>query len=123
MSGTRTALEFKRCGMCNQEWARREELLADPQVNFLGYQAGVRNLQPEYFLFAHSDCENTLAISPERLQDLAFATSPRIAAPRATARPAPRRFRYHLSPWSTRCENLLSRTLLRVITGWPKHSA
>jgi hypothetical protein len=109
--------------MCNQEWQRREELLADPQVNFLGYQAGVRNLQPEYFLFAHSDCVNTLAISPERLQDLALAPYPRKAAPPSTARHASRRLRYQLSPWSTRCENLLSRALLRVITRWPKHSA
>jgi hypothetical protein len=61
---------FKSCPTCSENWATRDEMVADPQVSFAGYQAFVRDGVLGLFLFNHLSCGTTMALSAKQFEDL-----------------------------------------------------
>ena len=51
---------FKQCSMCKDEWASRDDFLADPNILYLGYQIHFEDLEIGWLMFNHS-CGTTLA--------------------------------------------------------------
>ena len=65
-----TAAPFKRCPKCGQEWPTRDDLLADSQLSFAGYQAFIHDGVLGLFLFNHEPCATTLSISARHFADV-----------------------------------------------------
>lgn len=61
---------FKACTSCGVQWPTRDAFLAEPAVQFVGYQAFVQDAVLGLFLFNHEPCGTTLAISASRFEDL-----------------------------------------------------
>ena len=60
---------FKKCGNCNHGWLTRDDFLADPEVEVVGYQANFVALEKGLFLFNHS-CQKTLCLEVQVFADL-----------------------------------------------------
>ena len=63
---------FKKCPHCHHRWMTRDDLLSDPDVSLIGYQANLFNLKAGYFLFNHdaAACETSLAVRAKEFLDL-----------------------------------------------------
>lgn len=63
---------FLQCSCCDRAWPSRDEFLADPLLDVVGYQADFLRLVSGYFLFTHlaPGCGSTLALEVERFADL-----------------------------------------------------
>ncbi len=64
---------FKQCHTCGHLWETREDFLADPDIEAVGYQVFFENLEQGLFLFNHS-CRTTLSVEANRLLDLFSGT-------------------------------------------------
>lgn len=60
---------FKECPACKTIWETREDMLADPEVHIIGYQAHFADLTLGLFLFNHT-CNGTFAIAAEEFLDM-----------------------------------------------------
>ena len=61
---------FKICPSCGQQWSERQDVLDDPEVSFLGYQAFVRDGVLGLFMFNHLTCGTTMTVSARDFEDL-----------------------------------------------------
>ena len=61
---------FKRCSFCGREWDTRGAFLADPEIEFIGYQSFVDEGILGLFLFNHEPCHTTLTVSAKKFADL-----------------------------------------------------
>jgi hypothetical protein len=61
---------FKKCPMCSHVWHNRIELLNDPDVKLIGYQAHFVQLELGLFLFNHLICRGTFALQARNFTDL-----------------------------------------------------
>jgi len=61
---------LKKCPMCEFIWTTRAELLDDPEVELIGYQANFKHLETGLFLFNHLLCKGTFAIQAKEFSDL-----------------------------------------------------
>lgn len=62
---------YKRCTTCGKTWRDRNAFLADPSVEFLGFQPFFDEDRLGYFLFNHiTSCTTTLALAVEDFRDL-----------------------------------------------------
>ena len=118
-------MSFKRCGHCGNEWATRDDFLADPAVHLDGYQANFENLQAGLFLFTHriASCGTTMALRAEEFTDLhsgpIFAKSLRGApeCPKLCSRSR------SFEPCPLECECAFVRDVLQKVLNWPGRSA
>ena len=60
---------FKHCAICDSSWETREDFLADPELQLIGYQPHFKALTTGFLFFNHS-CKATLAIEVMLLRDL-----------------------------------------------------
>lgn len=63
---------FKLCPCCQRKWSDREEFLADPGLEVVGYQADLEFLEEGLFYFNHriSGCGSTIVIGVSCFLDL-----------------------------------------------------
>lgn len=60
---------FKQCTCCNSDWKTRDDFLADPGIELIGYQVSFDELLLGLLLFNHT-CGTTMAIPVNKLRDL-----------------------------------------------------
>lgn len=60
---------FKQCTCCDHGWKARADFLADPGIEFIGYQVSFDDLLLGLFLFNHT-CGTTIAIPVNKFRDL-----------------------------------------------------
>jgi hypothetical protein len=113
---------FKSCSACSGHWLTREDLIADPDITVVGYQAFVRDNVPGLFLFNHRPCGTTLAIPA-----MAFASlyDGPVYADRLDGSPDCPDYcltTSNLSPCPLQCECAYVREILQVVKEWPKGS-
>ena len=60
---------FKKCPLCEHIWENREDFLADPDLEIIGYQPTFDKIKDGLFLFNHV-CKTTLAIRVMKFDDL-----------------------------------------------------
>lgn len=110
---------FKQCPNCAQTWQNREEMLADPQVFIIGYQAHFQELEIGLFLFNHS-CGTTFSIEARRFIDLYNGP---VFKERKTGSPDCMGYclkRDCLQPCPAKCECAYVRELVQIVDRWPK---
>lgn len=61
---------YKECPVCGHMWCSRDELLEDPDIELVGYQASLRMLSEGLFLFNHLCKGATLALPAGDFSDL-----------------------------------------------------
>ena len=63
---------FKTCPHCHSRWMCRDDMLSDPSIELIGYQANTGDLRAGYFLFNHDtdECETSLAVKAKEFIDL-----------------------------------------------------
>lgn len=61
---------FKSCSSCSRVWQSREDFLADPAVELVGYQSFIQDEILGLFLFNHLACRTTLTVRAARFEDL-----------------------------------------------------
>ncbi|MFZ1984913.1 MAG: hypothetical protein WAU91_10900 [Desulfatitalea sp.] len=115
----RVGMPFKICPKCGTQWSTREELLSDPEVALVGYQANFKALKAGILLFNHI-CKTTLALYATGFQDLYAGP---VFAERATGGsdcPGHCLRECDLEPCPARCECAYVRHILQLIKAWPK---
>jgi hypothetical protein len=67
-----TAMNFRKCMQCGQEWASREAFLADPAVRLSGCQVDTDRPRGSAITFDHqaAGCGTTLAVPVTAFADL-----------------------------------------------------
>lgn len=63
---------FKKCTMCEKEWASRKEFLEDKKLQLNGYTADFEKLDFGLFYFTHTekDCGSTITLYASNFTDL-----------------------------------------------------
>ena len=64
------ASPFKRCKLCEADWATREDFLRDPQIEIIRYQAFLDAPSQGMYMFNHTPCGTTLAVKVAYFEDL-----------------------------------------------------
>ena len=110
---------FKTCAVCRKSWNNRDEFLADPNIDMIGYQVHFRDLHRGLFLFNHS-CHTSLAIPAEKFIDLYHGE---IVKGRKTGTDECPGYCLHedeLEACPAECECAYVRDIMQLIRGWPK---
>jgi len=112
---------FERCPSCNAAWFTREEFLADPGVELIGYRVSFTDLLTGLFLFQHR-CETLVTIPVGEFADL--YEGPMFHMPRAAIKECSGRClrMVDLRPCSVRCGCAFVREIIHLIDHWPKHA-
>jgi len=111
---------FKICSYCQHVWLNRNEMLADPDINLVGYQVNFENLELGLFLFNHEVCRTTIAVPANRFKDLYDGP---VFAERQTGTDQCQELCLHenqlvCSP--AQCECAYVREILHIVDHWPK---
>lgn len=117
-AGTETP-PFKACTSCTAVWPTREDFLADPGVELVGYQAHFEDLQAGLLLFNHT-CHTTMALEVGDFQDLYKGP---IFREHIRGQPDCPDFCVHqsnLRPCPAHCECAFVRAILQIIRNWKK---
>ncbi len=112
---------FKACPNCTVAWHRRNDLLADPDLELVGYQVNFESLAAGIFLFNHS-CLGTLAVPAEEFRDLYDGP---VFTRRATGGADCPGYCLHVDELRfcpAECECAYVREILRKIRNWPKRN-
>jgi hypothetical protein len=112
------ASPFKVCG-CGRAWQSREEFLADPELELVGYQVDLANNIGGLFLFNHT-CFDTIAMSVTSFTDL--ASGPLYSTSMRGTEECEKHclHRDDLDPCRALCECAHVREVMQVIRDWPK---
>jgi hypothetical protein len=105
--------------MCAHPWATRDDLLADPEVTLVGYQAFWEDLEMGLLMFNHT-CGTTLAVEVARFTDLYDGPTFSVRATGTKACPGLCLHRENLNRCPAQCECAYIRELLPKIRNWPK---
>ena len=112
-------MEFKQCPACGHKWPSRDDFLADPELELVGYQVNYKRLTAGIFLFNHV-CKGTLAIYAEEFTDL---YSGPLFSERLTDGPDCSGHCVHksnLKACPKQCECAFVREIIQKIKIWPK---
>lgn len=111
---------FKTCPMCRHKWCSRDQLLEDPQVVLVGYQASFKKLTEGFFLFNHACNNATFAVLASQFIDLYHG--PVFKKRMANSKSCPGHCLYEndIEPCPAQCECAFVREILQVIRKWPK---
>jgi hypothetical protein len=113
---------FKQCTCCGTVWRTREDLLADPGVELIGYQAHFIVLVEGLFLFNHS-CGTTFALDVAELVDLYAGPVFRRRLDGSADCLGYCIHRGELQPCPAECECAFVREIMQVVRRWPKRAA
>ncbi len=111
---------FKDCPHCGTRWPCRNQFLADPGLELVGYQVDFLDLRLGLLLFNHHPCGTTLAIRAESLEDLYDGP---VYTKRQTGSEACQGHclrRDDLDRCFVLCECAWVREILQIIRDWPK---
>lgn len=111
---------FKRCNCCLHLWPLRGDLLADPQVEIIGYQADFESLGHGLFLFNHLLCGTTMAIQTQTMIDLYHGPihQGQLANTPQCAGLCLKRENLQACPAACACAHF--REIIQIIKHWPK---
>jgi hypothetical protein len=113
------SLAFKACPSCGRVWGSREDFMADPEVELIGYQVDAASQDAGLFLFNHR-CEGTLAIPAAAFVDLVGKP---LHAPSLYGTKECEGHCLHchdIDPCRAFCECAYVRQALQVVRRWPK---
>ena len=110
---------FKKCPMCRHAWIDREDFLADPDVEIIGYQVSFDSVKEGLFLFNHH-CETTLAFKVLEFEDLYEGARSDIAAAGTDNCSGFCLNIKELRACSTQCKYAYARDIIKIILSWPK---
>ena len=73
---------FKVCPTCGHIWQSRNDFIMDGDVNIVGYQSNMTDIEKGVFLFNHNvdNCGSTIALHVKNFMDL--YTGPRFSEPK-----------------------------------------
>jgi len=116
---------FKTCSRCRHAWPERDDFVADPQVELIGYQFNATDLESGLFLFNHTapTCRTTLGIAAKVFSDLhqgPIFESRLFGGPEC---PAYCLRKDILDACPKACECRFVRDILQVVRNWPKRPA
>ncbi len=116
---------FKTCTMCEQTWMNRDRFLEDPEVEFIGYQANLAELEAGFFLFQHNrpGCETAMAVTVSDLSDLQQGP---VFSERKSGSSTCRGYckrRSDLSLCPVECECAYVQDIIQIIRQWQKRAA
>lgn len=74
---------FKACPTCGHIWQSRNDFIMDGDVNIVGYQSNISDIEKGMFLFNHNieNCGSTIALHVKSFMDL--YTGPTFPEPKA----------------------------------------
>lgn len=110
---------FKECTRCGFKWTSRDQFLADPGVELVGYQVNFVALLAGFFLFNHS-CGTTFSVYTEAFEDLYDGP---VFSERSTGSEKCPEHCIHeddLSQCPAQCECAFVREIIQRIKRWPK---
>jgi hypothetical protein len=112
---------FKECPMCGYAWCSRNEMLEDPDIELVGYQASFKILTEGLFLFNHQCQGATLAVPAGEFLDL--YNGPVFKERLTGTKACPGHCLYHddFEPCPAKCECAFVRKILQLIRKWPKN--
>ena len=113
------AQSFKMCSTCKAAWSKRDDFLADSEIELIGYQQNYRDLEAGYFLFNHS-CENTLAISVSEFVDLHDGPVFEESLDGTEECSGFCQREDNLEPCPRECECAFVRSIMQLLLHWPK---
>lgn len=110
---------FYTCSMCGHAWSDREDFLADPNLEMIGYQVNFKKLSAGALCFNHS-CHTTLGIWAEAFSDL--YQGPIFETRKTGTDECPGHCIHtdELDPCRAQCECAYVREIMRIIREWPK---
>jgi hypothetical protein len=108
---------YKQCSYCQQTWRQREDMVRDPEVELIGYQAYFDQPADGLFLFTHNaaGCRTTIAVRAGDFED--YAADSAAAIPSAGAVVCPGHCLHHdnLEPCGADCEMRWVREAMRLL--------
>lgn len=116
---------FKKCPLCEYEWADRDEFLTDPELRLIGYQANLDDLKLGLLYFNHErpDCGTTLAIEAASVIDLYDGPVFQTRKHGSSHCPGHCLYFADLEPCPAECECAAIREVLQIVRAWPKRPA
>ena len=111
---------FKCCPLCGHSWSERAQLLADPRVDLIGFQAFTEEPAQGMLLFNHLDCGTTMALGVDRFADLYRGP---VYSQRLTGSDVCPRHCFDekdLRPCPNDCAGAWVRDVLQIVREWPK---
>ena len=110
---------FKKCPLCNHLWQKREDFLADSDLEIIGYQVCFEGVKEGLFLFNHR-CNTTLALKVQAFDELYEGVRYDFAA---TGTDKCSGFCLHieeLNACNAKCKYAYVREIIQIIRKWPK---
>lgn len=110
---------YKKCPICKNIWATRNDFLDDPDIEVVGYQVHFEELSDGLFLFNHS-CKGTISLKAGLFSDLYDGP---IFKERLTGTddcPEYCLVKHELRPCPAKCECAYVREIIQLIMAWPK---
>lgn len=111
---------FKECPMCGHAWYSRNEMLEDPDIELVGYQASFKMLNEGLFLFNHLCRGATLALPAGVFLDLYKGPIFNERLTDTKACPGHCLYQNDIEPCPVKCDCAFVREILQVIKKWPK---
>jgi len=112
---------FKVCTSCKRSWHTREDLLADPACNLIGYQRSFMEHEAGVFLFTHilPKCGTTIGIPADEFLDL--NDGPRFDADQFGMKWCSGHCLdvHNTEPCPQECEYAFVRDVMQTIKNWP----
>jgi len=111
---------FKKCPLCHYHWQKREDFLADRDLEIIGYQVCFDEAKEGLFLFNHL-CKTTLALKVHMFEDL-YVGGARYEI-NAAGTDACSGFCVNMAELSTckvHCKYAYVRHIIECIRKWPK---
>jgi len=114
--------EFKSCPSCNQTWESRDEFLADPSLELIGYQVHFKKLERGLFLFNHISCKTTISIQSGKFANL--YNGPIYSKNMLGTESCPEYclFKTNLEACPAQCECTYVRDIMQIIKTWNKNN-
>lgn len=113
---------FKTCPLCKTEWTTRDEFLSDPEVQLIGYQANLDELELGLLYFNHDreGCRTTMAVEARYFTDLYDGPVFRERMHGSSHCPGHCLYMSDLESCPVKCECSYVREVLQVVGDWPK---
>jgi len=110
---------FRKCPTCNAVWFSQDDFLADRDVNLIGYQARLEELELGFFFFNHA-CGTTLAAPAGDFRHL--YNGPVFTTRKTGTDECPGHClrQDELSPCPAQCECAYVREVVQILKNWPK---
>lgn len=63
--------EFKVCPSCHKSWQTRNNLIDDQNIEIVGYQANLKDIDKGFFIFTHTgECGTSFAVENHKFRDI-----------------------------------------------------